>query len=109
MHLNDKDPSFIDKLDILWGIDIAPSRVKAESIGHAIKQLNLHPEDVIYVGDTVKDYRSATSNGVRFIGINYGFDDLKKAQMNDQLSNSKLLHSIVDSPEELKDVLESVI
>ena len=41
----------------------------------------------VYVGDTLKDWACASELGIWFIGANYGFEDLKAANVAVPLAN----------------------
>lgn len=63
--------SFID------GIDNAPLD-KAEAIAAALEKLGVQPSAAAYVGDTRKDSEKAKAAGVRFVGVDYGFEALAR-------------------------------
>ena len=59
------------------GIDNAPAD-KARAIAAALARLGVAPGAACYVGDTRKDAAKAKEAGVRFIGVDYGFEALAK-------------------------------
>ena len=48
-------------------------RPKADNIALVVERNGLSPKDVVYLGDTMGDYESATKAGVDFIHAAYGF------------------------------------
>ena len=62
----------------IQGIDTGPPR-KAEAIALAIDRLGVAPDAATYVGDTRSDFEAATSCGLRFVGVDYGFEALRGA------------------------------
>jgi phosphoglycolate phosphatase len=46
---------------------------KSEGIRYLLDKYHLHPEQTIYIGDTVEDQFSAKACGVSFIGLQYGY------------------------------------
>ena len=61
----------------ILGIDNGPAS-KMDAIPRALKDMGVDPDEtpVVYVGDTRKDAECAVSSGCKFIGVNYGFEDL---------------------------------
>ena len=59
------------------GIDNAPAD-KQVAITAALGRLGFAPSAVAYVGDTRKDCVKATGAGVRFIGVDFGFEALAR-------------------------------
>ncbi len=60
------------------GIDNGPPS-KLDAIPVALGKMGVDPKatPVVYVGDTRKDAKCAVSTGCRFVGVNYGFEDLR--------------------------------
>lgn len=48
-------------------------KLKADNIALVVERNGLKPEDVVYIGDTMKDYESAMEAGVDFVHAAYGF------------------------------------
>lgn len=46
---------------------------KAERMGLLMKNRNIRPEEVIMVGDRPEDVLAAKENGVKAVGVTYGF------------------------------------
>ena len=67
----------------------------------ACKKLNLKPNECVYVGDHINDFKTAKSAGTDFIGILSGGtteEEFKKAGAN------KLINSLSELPEILKSI-----
>jgi phosphoglycolate phosphatase len=67
---------------------------KADLLRHVLDRERLRPADVVMIGDREHDVIAARANGVRSIGVTWGFgsrEELERAGA----------HVIVDSPEEL--------
>lgn len=64
----DKDvPGLIDL--IIGGEDVAQAKPHPEGLFKAMQCLNVEPSDVLYVGDSVVDARTAENAGVDFAGV----------------------------------------
>ena len=84
--------------EFVWGIDNA-HREKRTSVADALRRLDVPPSRCLYVGDTQKDCACAAANGVRFVGVTYGFEDLKAARAEGNLHGCV---DVVSSPMALK-------
>ena len=63
----------------IFGIDNGPT-TKREAIALALDRLGVAaPDDATYVGDTRSDFEAATACGLRFVGVDYGFEALRGA------------------------------
>ena len=63
----------------IFGIDNGPT-TKREAIALALDRLGVAaPDDATYVGDTRSDFAAATACGLRFVGVDYGFEALRGA------------------------------
>lgn len=65
---------------------------------YALKQMGLDPEDVVYVGDSEVDIRTARSAGIPVMSVTWGFrdrEDLEKLEPD----------WLIDRPEELLELL----
>ena len=65
---------------------------------YALKQMGLDPEDVVYVGDSEVDIRTARSAGIPVVSVTWGFrdrEDLEKLEPD----------WLIDRPEELLELL----
>ncbi|UQS83043.1 HAD hydrolase-like protein [Bombilactobacillus thymidiniphilus] len=59
----------------IYGSDLSETMSKADVIEHALEEENLHPENVVMVGDRSTDVLGAKANNVDTIGVLYGFGD----------------------------------
>ena len=64
----DKDVSGLIDL-IIGGEDVARAKPHPEGLFKAMQCLNVEPSDVLYVGDSVVDARTAENAGVDFAGV----------------------------------------
>lgn len=64
----DKDVSGLIDL-IIGGEDVAQAKPHPEGLFKAMQCLNVEPSDVLYVGDSVVDARTAENAGVDFAGV----------------------------------------
>ena len=55
---------------------------KARALKNLIKRYNLAREDVIYVGDEVRDIDACKKNGVKIISVTWGFNKKEILQKN---------------------------
>lgn len=85
--------------DVLVGGDtLAFRKPRPEPIHHACRSLQLRPEDIVYVGDSVTDCRAANAAGVPMIAVTYGYNrgvDLT------QSSCAAMIDSLGELPEAL--------
>lgn len=58
---------FENLLDGFFGYK--PDFVKSEQIDYILQHYNLHPKDVLFVGDSLKDFDFAKDKKIKFIGI----------------------------------------
>lgn len=69
--LQDKAPA--DLLDIIvGGEDVSQPKPHPEGVLYAIRQLNVSPKKVVYVGDSTVDAKTAQAAGVAFAGVTNG-------------------------------------
>lgn len=69
--LQDKAPA--DLLDIIvGGEDVSQPKPHPEGVLYAIRQLNVSPKEVVYVGDSTVDAETAQAAGVAFAGVTNG-------------------------------------
>jgi phosphoglycolate phosphatase len=47
-----------------------PGRKKEEAINILVQHEGYHRQDLVYIGDTLGDYRASTNNGIQFVGLN---------------------------------------
>ncbi|NES94754.1 MAG: HAD-IA family hydrolase [Desertifilum sp. SIO1I2] len=47
---------------------------KSRVIKHFLKQANLHPQEVVYVGDETRDIEAAQQTGIPAIAVSWGFN-----------------------------------
>lgn len=50
---------------------------KERTIGSFIKKLHLKREELIYIGDEHRDIIACQANGIKVIGVTWGFDTLE--------------------------------
>jgi phosphoglycolate phosphatase len=79
-------------LEIL-AYDDYPDKVTA--LRFASSYFNCRPEEVVYVGDAIKDYNAAREAGIPFIGTTYGWE----------IDGSESMFRSASSPEELERML----
>lgn len=96
-------PELASCLSFIDGIDNAPAD-KAEAITNALARLDVDPTSVIYVGDTRKDWVKASSVGVPFVGVDYGFEALSDAG-EDALAGALVARSVLELEELLLEQL----
>lgn len=92
--------------DVIVGGDTqAFKKPHPEPIRHACRQLNLRPEDTVYVGDSMTDCRAAAAAGAPMVAVTYGYNrgvDLTKA------SCAAMIDSLAALPEALGSTEKSV-
>jgi len=71
---------------------------KSKDIRHFIKVNHLKKEDVLYVGDELRDIKAALKEDVRCIAASWGYDS------EELLQSSDALH-VISNPSELSDLL----
>jgi phosphoglycolate phosphatase len=59
--------------------DVENSKSKVEAVNSFCTQFGLQKQNVLFVGDSLKDQQSAQKAGVKFIGITHGWEITKKA------------------------------
>ncbi len=75
--------------------DTEKNKPDPEPLIYACNQLNVKPEEVIYVGDALVDFESAHQAGIKFIGVLTGGLDEKDFKEN---GVEDVLASVVDLP-----------
>ena len=94
-------------LDVFVGLDNAPSPDKGVTLGTVLATLNVTGPEVVYVGDTLKDYRhSHEDNGMTFVGVGYGFDDLVSARDEGKVERTT---KVAKNPEALERILKDLL
>ena len=88
----------IDKDIEILGKETRPS--KKERFELYIKNNQINKNNVVYIGDTIHDYLFCESVGIRMIGCNYGYSNLKSIE-------SKLM-KLVNSDQDLYDYLRKI-
>ena len=58
--------------------------------------MGLEKDEVLYVGDSPTDYKTAENAGVRFIGVSWGYRSKEKIM-------AAGAETVIDKPEELLD------
>lgn len=66
-----------------------------------IKEQNLNPEDVIYIGDEVRDIASAQKVGIKIIAVSWGFS-------NKEILEKHQPSAIIDHPSQLISTIENI-
>ena len=90
-------------LDVFCGLDNAPSKDKGETLAAILKEIGVEGANAVYVGDTIKDYKhSCLCNGMQFVGVSYGFDDLVAAKEEGTIAQNT---PIAETPEQLMRIL----
>jgi phosphoglycolate phosphatase len=74
---------------------------KAGALRRTLKRNNLNPEDVIYVGDEVRDIEAAKDVDIKIVSVSWGFND--KTILNNEKPNF-----LVNTPAELLKILENL-
>lgn len=90
---NIKNIGFIDSDSSISGKD--------ETINHFMEKHNLKPQEIIYVGDEVRDIQACKKIGVKIIAVSWGYNskeilDLEKPDY------------LVNKPHEIVDVLQKI-
>ena len=63
-----------NRFDCIKGSDVNGSLTKTDIISECINYLKIdNIDNIVYIGDTINDFYSATKIGIKFIGVNYGF------------------------------------
>lgn len=88
---------FAKYCDSIYGGDNYNQLTKADIIAKCIDGTDFELNEVVYIGDTLNDYKSACENGVDFIGVTYGFGFIK---------NHSYEFNTVNSVRELWDILD---
>lgn len=86
---------------IVGGDTLEFKKPRPEPIQHACRQLDLAPEDAVYVGDSLTDCRAANAAGIPMVAVTYGYHrdaDLTKAPCA----------AMIDSLEALPEMLKRV-
>ena len=64
------------------------------NVNNVIEKMGLNKEEVLYVGDSPTDYKTAENAGVRFIGVSWGYRSKEKIM-------AAGAETVIDRPEEL--------
>ncbi len=101
-HLAKKvvDSVFADfNFDIVIGSGGAiPRKPDITGIDYICKQMNLQPDDYLYVGDSGVDMQTATGSGIYAVGVLWGFRDMEELLEN----NADV---VIEQPLDLLDAL----
>ncbi len=71
---------------------------KAKALNRFMKRNNFKSDDIIYIGDEIRDIEAAQKNNIKIIAVTWGFNS-KKALLKYQPEY------IIDSPEELLQII----
>lgn len=84
-------------MDVMHGSDFDGLLTKADIIEMCINEACIYDKNkVLMVGDTMGDSKGAAEVGVNFLGVSYGFGNLKKLNLFDEQ-----IIGIVNSPTEI--------
>ncbi len=72
---------------------------KAKALNRFMKKNNLKSEDIIYIGDEIRDIEAAQKNNIKVVAVSWGFNSKKALQKYKP-------DYIVDSPEELFQIIK---
>lgn len=92
-------------VDIVFGDNEQGKISKVESFDYILKKNNLVAEDVVFVTDTLGDVREANVVGIETIAVTYG----QHTRAFFERENNQNLIAIVDSVEEMREKLLSVL
>lgn len=60
----------VDLIDFIIGAeDVRKAKPSPEGLLHMVKRMGLNPEDILYVGDSVVDVKTAERAGIAFAGV----------------------------------------
>lgn len=72
-----KDLNLIDYFDGILGADsLKEKKPSAYPINHIIDNFNFKKQEVIFIGDSITDYKTSINSAVDFILITHGFESL---------------------------------
>jgi len=71
---------------------------KSKDISSFLKKYDVKKEDVVYVGDELRDIKAAKKNGLFSIAVSWGFDSL-------ELLNTGHADKVITHPKEIVDIL----
>ncbi|WP_407545339.1 HAD-IA family hydrolase [Priestia sp. HNGD-A6] len=71
---------------------------KSKDISSFLKKYDLNKEEVVYVGDELRDIKAAKKNGLFCIAVSWGFDSV-------ELLNTGHADKIITKPKEILDIL----
>ena len=71
---------------------------KSKDISSFLKKYDLKKENVVYVGDELRDVKAAKKNGLFCIAVSWGFDSV-------ELLNTGRADKVITQPKEIVDVL----
>lgn len=74
---------------------------KSKDISSFLKKYNLKKENVVYVGDELRDIKAAKKNGLFCIAVSWGFDSV-------ELLNTGRADKVITQPKEIVDVLSRI-
>lgn len=74
---------------------------KSKDISSFLKKYDLKKEDVVYVGDELRDIKAAKKNGLFCIAVSWGFDSV-------ELLNTGRADKVITEPKEIVDVLSRI-
>lgn len=69
--------------DCICGSDFEGKLTKKDIISNAIKSTRISSKNIYVIGDTLGDYQGAHQNGLKFLGVTYGFGFKSGEELND--------------------------
>lgn len=75
---------------------------KPRYIHKFLKEQNLKPEEILYIGDEIRDIEASRENGVKIISVTWGFNEEASLKKNNP-------DYLVRTPEELFTLLEKLV
>ena len=73
--------------DGVWSFDTFPGirYKKPELLARLLSDMNINPEDAVMVGDTKGDIDAGKANGVRTIGVTWGYGTREELMEADEI------------------------
>lgn len=88
--------------DLIYGErEGIPKKPDPTSLNMIIKELGLLKENILYVGDTATDMKTAMAAGVKSVGVLWGFRDEKELRENKA-------DFIIDTPKKILDIIKEL-
>lgn len=81
---------------IVGGEDVSHPKPDPEGVLLAIKQLNVRPEDTMYIGDSTVDAETAAAAGISFTGVTSGATLADELKQHPHINILSRLYELVD-------------